>query len=350
MIGKEGFGYLEADYALAPMNGTLRLHISRIVAGVEPEDEDLVPELTFIAPANAVGYVNAWPTFMDADEYYQMDVGKTIDFLENECKWDDGKLINEHTGRKVSAILPVDIMGHPVNMDPLIEIARKYDLTVIEDATEALGAEYKGQKAGTLGDIGVYSFNGNKIITTGGGGMIVTDNKEWAEKARYLTTQAKDDPLEYIHKEIGYNYRLIKIQAAMGVAQLEQLDDFVEKKRENVKRYDGKLEKIPGVEPPKEASWAHSTYWLYTILVDENKYGIGSRELMENFRGSGIQVRPFWHPIHSLKLYKETFNYEIELADHLYKKGLNIPQSVGLSETELGQVSKLIFNNTSTQN
>ncbi len=330
--------YVGADYAVATVNGTAGLHISLILAGVEPDDEVLLPALTFIAPANAVRYIDAWPTFMDVDEYYQMDVGKTIDFIENECKWKNGMLKNKRTGREISAILPVDVMGHPDDMDPLMEVARKYDLTVIEDATEALGAEYKGQKAGTLGDIGVYSFNGNKIITTGGGGMIVTGKKEWAEKARYLTTQAKDDPLEYIHKEIGYNYRLTNIQAAMGVAQLEQLDEFVEKKRKNAMRYDEKLKKVPGIEPPKEASWAYSTYWLYTILVDKDEYGVSSRRLMENLRASGIQVRPFWHPIHSLDLFKDAFNYEVNTAEKLYHNGLSIPQSVGLTEQQAKEV------------
>jgi len=332
--------YAGADYAVATVNGTAALHISLLVAGVETNDEVITPSLTFVAPANAVRYVDAWPTFMDADQYYQLEVGKMVDFLENECEWKNGELINSHTGRKISAILPVDVMGHPVDMDPINEIAEKYNLTVIEDATEALGAEYKGRKVGTLGDIGVYSFNGNKLITTGGGGMIVTDNHEWAEKARYLTTQAKDDPLEYIHKEIGYNYRLTNIQAAMGVAQMEQLDGFVEKKRENAKRYTEELTEIEGITPPKEAPWAQSTYWLYTVLLNKDNYGMDSRELMDKMRENGIQVRPFWHPIHSLEPFEGTYPHEINSAEKFYEKSLSLPSSVGLTTDELEIVTK----------
>jgi len=182
----------------------------------------LVSDLTFIAPANAVRYTGAWPVFIDAERVtWQIDAQKVVDFLAKECDGRGGMLRNRKTGRRVRAILPVHVLGHTCDMDPILEVARRFGLAVIEDATECLGASYKGRPAGALGDIGCFSFNGNKLITTGGGGMVVTDNAEWAARVKHLSTQAKADPLEYEHDEVGYNYRLTNIQAALGVAQLE---------------------------------------------------------------------------------------------------------------------------------
>ena len=214
----------ETKHAVATVNGTAALHVALMVAGVQPEDEVLVSTLTFIAPVNAIRYVGAWPVFIDAEPtYWQMDPARVVEFLEQGCRWNDGALYNRRTGRRVTAVIPVHILGHPVDIDPIMAVARKFGLKVIEDATEGLGATYKGRSLGCLGDIACFSFNGNKIITTGGGGMIVTDNEEWARKAKYLTTQAKDDPIEYVHGEVGYNYRLTNLLAAVGCAQMEQL-------------------------------------------------------------------------------------------------------------------------------
>ena len=240
--------YVGTKHAIATVNGTAALHIALLVAGVQPDDEVLVSTLTFISPANAIRYVGAWPVFIDAEpDYWQMDPQKVVDFLDKECQWRDGALYNKITGRRVKAIIPVHILGHPCDMDPILEIVRKYELLVIEDATEALGAKYKDRMVGHLGDIACFSFNGNKIITTGGGGMIVTDNEAWARKAKYLTTQAKDDPVEYIHNEIGYNYRLTNVQAAMGVAQLEKLEEHIASKRRIAKTYTQAFKDIPGL-------------------------------------------------------------------------------------------------------
>ena len=210
----------------------------------------------------------------------------------------DGVLRDLRTGRRVRALLPVDILGHPVDMDPLLELAAEYGLVVVEDATEALGATYKGRPAGNLGDLGCLSFNGNKIITAGGGGAIVTDRADWADRARYLTTQAKDDPLEYVHEEIGFNYRLTNVQAALGAAQLEQLDEFVAAKRRIADTYERAFRDVPGITCMSQAPWAESTYWLYTILVDEAVCHIGSRGLMRHLESVGIQTRPLWQPLH----------------------------------------------------
>jgi len=326
-------------HAVATVNGTAALHIALLVAGVQPDDEVLVSTLTFIAPANAIRYVGAWPVFMDAEPaYWQMDPQKTVDFLTRECHWRDGALWNRATGRRVRAILPVHILGHPCDLDPVLDLARRYDLPVIEDATEGLGARYKGRPVGSLGDIAALSFNGNKIITTGGGGMIVTDRQDWARRARYLTTQAKDDPLEYIHHEIGYNYRLSNVLAALGVAQLEQLADYVAAKRRIAAQYTARLAHVPGITTPQEAPWAFSTFWLYTILVDAGRYGLDSRSLMRRLKAARIEARPFWHPIYRLRPYQGCPAYRIEVADRLYEQGLSLPCSVGLTAEQLERV------------
>ena len=174
-------------------------------------------------------------------------------------------------GRRVRAILPVHILGHPADLDPILSIAAKYSLPVIEDATEGLGARYRGKSVGGIGHLGCFSFNGNKIITTGGGGMLVTNNAEWAARAKYLTTQAKDDPIEYVHNAVGYNYRLTNVLAAMGCAQMEQLDGFVEAKRQIAKRYQESLADLPGIQLPEEAGWGSSTFWMYTVMIDDTR-------------------------------------------------------------------------------
>jgi len=335
--------YVGSKYAVAAVNGTAALHIALLVAGVQPDDEVLVSTLTFIAPANAIRYVGAWPVFIDAEpDYWQMDPQKVAAFIEKECRWRNGVLSNKSTGRRVKAILPVHILGHPVDMDPILEVARKYELVVIEDSAESLGAKYKGKVVGRLGDIACFSFNGNKIITAGGGGMIVTGNEEWAHKAKYLTTQAKDDPVEYIHNEIGYNYRLTNVQAAMGCAQMEQLDDYVAKKRSISATYAAVLKDVVGITPMREAPWAFSTFWMYTVLVNGAEYGLDSRRLLEKLADERIQTRPFWHPVHDLPPYRDCRAYCIETADRLYMQGLSLPCSVGISEDELLSVVEIL--------
>lgn len=340
---RELAAYVGTRYAVATCNGTAALHIALKVAGVEPDDEVLVSTLTFISPVNTIRYCGAWPVFMDADPiYWQMDPQKVVDFLEKECQWHNGALYNKTTGRRVKAILPVHILGHPCNMDPILEVARKYNLVVIEDAAESLGAKYKGRMVGQLGDIACFSFNGNKIITTGGGGMIVTDNEAWARKAKYLTTQAKDDPIEYVHNEIGYNYRLTNVQAAMSVAQLEQLEEFIKAKRRVAAYYVQQLGEVDGIAPSREAPWAKSIFWLCTILVDKDRYGLSSRELIGHLSGCGIQARPFWMPIHRQRPYLDCQAYRIEVVDRLYDQAVSLPCSVGITREEMDRVVNAI--------
>ncbi len=330
-------------YAIATVNGTAALHIALLLAGVEVDDEVLVSSLTFIAPANATRYVGAWPVFIDAEPiYWQIDPGAVVDFLDNGCRWDGSALRNRKNGRRVKAILPVHILGHPADLDPILEVAAKYSLPVIEDATEGLGARYRGKSLGSIGNAGCFSFNGNKIITTGGGGMLVTDNADWAARARYLTTQAKDDPIEYVHNAIGYNYRLTNVLAAMGCAQMEQLDEFVEVKRRIAERYQKSLGSLPGISLSQEAEWAFSTFWMYTVLIDEKKAGIGSRELLRKLETMKIQARPLWQPMHRSPAHKLSESVACPNSDALCEQALSLPCSVGLTEEAQTKVSDSI--------
>jgi perosamine synthetase len=335
--------YIGTKYAVATVNGTAALHIALMVAGIQREEEVLVSTLSFISPANTIRYVGAWPVFMDAEpDYWQLDTQKLTDFLNKECQWRDGALYNKTTGRRVKAILPVHILGHPVDMDSVLEMAEKYNLTVIEDATESLGAKYKGRMVGHLSHISCLSFNGNKLITTGGGGMILTDNEDWARKAKYLTTQANDNPAEYIHNEIGYNYRLSNIQAAMGCAQMENIDDYIAAKRNIAANYTGALCKTPGITPMQEAPWAYSIFWLYTIMVKENEYGENSRELRTRLAEAQVQSRPLWQPLHRAPAHAGSQSYFCEVADMLNRRGLCLPSSVGLAAESQEKVIQLI--------
>lgn len=339
-------GYVDQKYAVAMSNGTAALHIALLVAGVQPGDEVIVPALTFVSPANTIKYVGAHPVFMDVEpDYLQIDPQKLADFIELECSWQDGDLRNSQTGRRIAAIIPVDLLGHPVDMTPIADLAKKYNFKIIEDATESLGAKYQGKHVGSLADIACFSFNGNKIITTGGGGMLVTDNKEYADKARYLSTQAKDDPVEYLHNEMGYNYRMTNLLAAMGCAQLENLDSYVAKKHCIAAAYDKIFSDIPGIRIPLQAEWAESTYWLYTVLVDREKYGMGSRELLNSLAEEKIQSRPLWHPINTLPYFKDYQSYKVEHAYQLYNDGLSIPCSVDLTEQNQQRVINAITSN-----
>ncbi|MBN1517173.1 LegC family aminotransferase [Candidatus Sumerlaeota bacterium] len=329
----------ECDHAVATVNGTSALHIALLVAGVRPDDEVLVSNLTFIAPANAIRYAGAWPLFIDAEEqFWQMDVQQAVDFLEQGCEWKDGNLYNKVTDRRIGAVLPVHILGHPVEMQPLLEAARKFELPVIEDATESLGASYQGKMTGSLGDIACFSFNGNKLITTGGGGMITTSREDWSGKARYLTTQAKDDEVEYCHHEIGYNYRLTNVQAAMGCAQMELVDEYILAKHRIAERYRDGLSDLPGLTLMRQAEWAQSVWWMYTIQIDERQFGCGSRDLLKHLQQNNIQTRPLWQPMHLSPAHTQTSRLKYDVSEKLYREALSLPCSVGLSESDQQRV------------
>lgn len=327
--------YIGIPHAIATVNGTAALHIALLIAGVQPDDEVLVPTLTFIAPVNAIRYTGAWPVFMDADpEYWQMDPEKVLRFLDEECRLSNGELVNKTSGRRVKAILPVHILGHPCDLAPILAAAKKYGLVVVEDASESLCASDQGNLVGSMGDVSCFSFNGNKLITTGGGGMVVTLNPKWAERARYLTTQAKDDPIEYFHGEIGFNYRLTNIQAAMGVAQTERLEEFISKKHSIAAAYTEAFVSMAGVTPMPVRPGAYPIHWLYTVLLEAGTTVEKRREFIQYLGSNGIQARPLWHPIHQLPPYIESQAYRIEQASDLYARAVSLPSSVGLSAKE----------------
>lgn len=329
-------GYVGTKYAVATVNGTSALHISLIARGVEPEDEVIVPALTFIAPVNTVRYCNAYPVFMDCrPDTLCVDVQKVNDFISSECEQQkNGYAYNKKTNRRVRAIIPVHVFGHPAEMDELVKICKKNNIDIIEDATESLGSDYKGKKTGSFGKAGCFSFNGNKIITTGGGGMVVTDDENIAKKVRHLTTQANKDSFEYDHDEIGYNYRLTNIQAAIGVAQMERLEEYIEIKRKNAALYKDMLSNIAEVEFLWEKPWAKSNFWFYTVKVPQKD----KKGLMDFLLSKGIQVRPVWKLINTLSMYKDCQTSTTDNAIKAYETCINLPCSVSLKEADIGFV------------
>jgi len=337
--------YLGAKYSIACMNGTSALHISLILAGVKPNEEVIVPTVTFIAPANAVKYVGAEPVFMDCDDYCNLDINKVAEFLETQCNLINGNLINKKTERRIAAIIPVHVLGTPVDMDPLIALAEDCNVKVIEDATESLGSEYKGKKTGTLGLLGCLSFNGNKIITTGGGGMIVTNDEHLAKRARYLTTQAKEEGMEYIHNEIGLNYRMVNVLAAIGVAQLEKIENYVEIKRSNFNLYK-KLLADSSHTLLDEPDYAKSNKWFYAVLCKNKKE---KESLLKHLNSNGVQARPLWFLNHLQKPYINCQSYKIEKALKMYDTIINIPCSVNLTEKEIRKVVKAMSNSSTEE-
>ena len=330
--------YLEVDHAVACQSGTAGLHLALMLSGVEKEDEVFVPTLTFIAAVNPIKYIGGHPILMDCDDTLTLDVDKLERFIENECEYKNEQLINKSTQRKIKAIVIVHIFGNAANMEKLMEIAERYNLKVIEDATEALGSyyvegKYKGKYLGTIGDFGVYSFNGNKIITTGGGGMIVAREKKLLEKAKYLSTQAKDDPLFYRHEEVGYNYRMTNLQAAVGVAQLEQLEKFIFQKKKNYQLYKKLIADIKELELISFSEKIRPNYWFYSVLIKSENAKIG--KIIDKLHHEGIQTRPIWGLIHKQKPYMEEQNYEINKATYYEEHIINVPCSSTLSENEV---------------
>jgi perosamine synthetase len=331
------------DHAVATVNGTAALHTALMLAGVKPDEEVAISTLTFIATANAVHYTGAHPVLIDAEStYWQMDPELLCDFLSRQCDWKKGSLFNRVTGRRVAAVMPVHILGHPVDFDAISEIAGRFELPVIEDAAEAIGATYKGRPVGSLGQIGCLSFNGNKVITTGGGGMLVTDNHELATRAKYLTTTAKDDPVEYIHGDVGYNYRMPNILAALGCAQLEQLAGFIARKRKIAANYRQRLQQIPGVTLQAESPDVTSTCWLSTVEFDAAEFGVDRQTVRQTLLDANIHSRPFWQPMHQSPVYGREFRVVNGVSDRLYANCLSLPSSVTVTESDQQRVISAI--------
>ena len=339
--------YMKTKFAAGVQSGTAGLHMSLQVLGVQRDEEVFVPTLTFIAAVNPTTYLGASPIFIDCNDSLCMDPLKLEKFCSEECDFKEGVLVNKKTNKKIRALVIVHIFGNMADMEKIMDIAKKYNLKVLEDATEALGTyytegKYKGKYAGTIGDIGVLSFNANKIITTGGGGMVVGDNEELVEKVRFLSSQAKKDTLYFIHDEIGYNYRMLNLQAALGTSQIDQLESFIETKIKNYKIYKEELEKIEGLEILPFVEGIRANHWFYSLKIDKEKYGIGRDELLQKLVDAGIQTRPIWGLIHQQKPYSTCQSYEIEKALYYYDRILNLPCSSNLTEKEVYQVIEKI--------
>jgi perosamine synthetase len=309
-------------HAISTSSGTTALHLALMASDIGPGDEVILPSLTFIATANAVTYTGATPVFADSEsEYWNLNPA------------DIERLIS----KKSKAIIPVHLYGHPVDMDPIMEISKKYGLLVIEDAAEAHGGEYKGLKVGSIGDLGIFSFYGNKIITTGEGGMITTDNDFFADKIRMLRNHGMDNKHRYVHPMLGYNYRMTNIQAAVGVAQMEKIDAIVKKKLWIAENYNRYLEQVKGVTLPNLAKWAKSVFWLYSIRIDEALFGMSRDELMRKMKVNGIETRPVFPPVHKQPIYAT--GQVLPIAELIASQGLSLPSSFNLQKNDIERIA-----------
>lgn len=328
--------FLGVRHGIACVSGTAALHIACLVSNVKPGDEVLMPALTFIAPANAVSYCGARPVFIDsARDNLGLDPLALEAFLErNASRETDGILRNQRTGARIAAVVVVHVFGHPADMSALSAVCSRYGLPLIEDAAESLGSTYHGRQTGTLSTIAALSFNGNKIVTTGGGGMVVTNDDALARRARHLTTQAKNDALRYEHDEIGYNYRLSNVLAAIGMAQMEKFAIHLERKRTIARLYAQLLEAVPGCTVFQEQPWARSNYWLNFLLVPAEQ----KEKLLHQLISARIMARPVWGLINRQPMYQACDAGPLPVAESLYNCGISLPSSVGLSEGEVEHI------------
>lgn len=347
----EDFEKSIADYvgmpaAVACQSGTAGLHIALLLCGVTAGDMVLVPTLTFIAAVNPVKYIGAEPMFMDCDDSLCMDPDKLEQFCCEECRLENGTLYHKNTGRRIPAMVVVHVFGNMADMVRILDIAERYHLQVVEDATEALGTEYTegpfaGKFAGTMGDVGVYSFNGNKIITTGGGGMLVSRHPERAAHAKHLTTQAKSDPANFKHDEIGYNYRLTNLQAALGLAQMEQLEDFIAVKERNYRLYKEFAQEVPGLTVKDFRPGTRSNHWFYALCC-EKPYPWTCQQVIARLKENQIQARPIWGLIHEQLPYLQSHSYGIDRAKHYWDCVVNVPCSTNLTEADVRRVCEAL--------
>lgn len=336
--------YAGAKYGIACMNGTAGLHIAQVLAGVTSNDYVIAPNITFIATLNAISYTGATPILIDVDPMsWQMDLDLLESFLKENVisKEVDGSIFSFHkmTHKRIKAIIPVHVLGNMGDMDKLIEIASQFHLDIIEDSTESLGSFYKGKHSGSFGKFGVFSFNGNKIISTGGGGVIVTNDEHLAKKAKHLTTQAKSSPIEYLHDEIGYNYRLVNVLAAIGVAQMENFPNLLENKRKMDSFYRQELHGVGDIEFQHVSKDVDANCWLFTFKTNR------MRELLNYLNENGVMSRPFWVPMNQLNMFKyDLFIHKENVSDKIYSSCISIPSSAGITQMEMELVVRTIKN------
>ncbi len=317
--------FCEVKHAIAVINGTAALHVALLALGAGEDDEIIVPTLTYVATANAVTYCGARPIFADCEfDTWNIDVGQIESLITQRTK----------------GIIAVHLFGHPVDMDPLLEIAKKHKLFVLEDAAEAHGAVYKGRKVGTMGDAATFSFYGNKIITTGEGGMVTTNSDVLAERIRLLKGQGVDPQRQYWHPVIGYNYRMTNIQAAIGLAQLERVEELIERHRYNARLYSESLKELPSVVLPVEKDWASHVYWVYGILL-KNFYQ-SRNQVMEYLAKRGIETRPFFYPVHLMPPYHRKIS--LPVAETISAQGIILPSSANFLKDTIHRVCQELIN------
>jgi dTDP-4-amino-4,6-dideoxygalactose transaminase len=322
-------------HCAALSSGTAAIHLALIILNVTRGDEVICSTFTFSGSCNPIVYVGASPVFVDSEsETWNMDPELLKEAIEDRIK---------KTGKKPKAIILVHLYGMPAKIEEIMSIARQYEIPVIEDAAEALGSSYKGKKLGTFGDLGIYSFNGNKIITTSGGGALVSNNKQWIEKAKFLATQARDPAPHYQHSEIGYNYRLSNICAGIGRGQLRVLDERVRQRRENFSFYERELGDCPGISFSKEPKDAISNRWLTTILIDPAQFGKTREEVRIAFEKENIETRPLWKPMHLQPVFKTWPAYVSEISERLFEQGLCVPSTSSLKNDDLTIIAKLLI-------
>ena len=337
--------FLQVENVAACQSGTSALHLSMVEAGIKPGDVVLVPPVTFIAAVNPVKYQFATPVFIDCDDSFCMDPIKLKEFCETQCVFDDGVL--RYEGKPVKALVVVHVFGNMADMEAIMDITAKYNILVIEDATEALGTRYTEGKyadrfAGTIGNFGCYSFNGNKIITTGGGGAITAKDPKVVDHLRFLSTQAKTDPHYYIHDEIGYNYRMTNLQAALGVAQMEELPEFIRRKQRNYDLYKEMFKDFEMAELMPFRKGTSSNKWFYSLNIDRNRITASMREIITTLHDKGIETRAIWGLINEQKPYEGEVTYKLEKAPYYAVRILNIPSSTQITEEEIKYVATTV--------
>ena len=325
-------------YGVATSNGTAALQVALQLANVQRDDYVIVPNVTFIASVNSIKYSGANPILIDVDpQTWQMDLNLLKDFLENETGQKNGQCVYLKNDRVIKCIMPVHVLGNVCDMDRLMKLADEYNLAIVEDATESLGSYYKGGHTGGFGLLGCFSFNGNKIITTGGGGVIVTNNEELAKKAKHLTTQAKSDTFEYIHDEVGYNFRLVNVLAAMGVAQMELLPSFIKRKKTIDAMYKKQLGGVGDITFQKVEPSVDPNCWLFTLMTDKQKM------VLQILNDHKMQSRPFWVPMNKLRMFQNDVYYtKDDRSDFVYKRCLSIPCSTNITDVEIDAVVEKI--------
>ena len=334
---------VEPEQVVATISGTAALHMALRLLNVGTGQMVLLPTLTFAATANAVSYVGATPAFLDVNAHGAIDAQSVRQFMEFQCRVKDGNWYHRSTGAQVSAMIVVHPLGHPAAMDGLVALAADYRIALVEDAAGALGARYDGRPVGTFGDVAALSFNGNKIITAGGGGAIVARVQSMADEARHLITQARKDSINQIHDKVGFNYRITNLHAALGHSQLLRLEAAIDAKRNIAEGYRRELEHIPGVTTVVEPEGGFGTYWLFTIRIDKQGFGCSAPKVLEELSLCGMEARRLWQPLHRSPAFQPSVHGRTSLAETLYHECVSLPCSVALQKEAQREVLAAIL-------